>query len=276
MPAGPIAPGPVIDASQFANDVGGALNIDPRVIFSQEKIEGAYAAGGTGGFNFLNLRASTVNSLGKPYAGSSPAGFAQFSSLKQAEDATIAEFQSPAIAVHGYPGDTPAQQISRISASPWDAGHYGNGKSLTNAFTQTYGVAALTRPTSTNKVSPASGTPGQTAAGVPNPVSGITDAIGSITDAFKFIFSYRFLEILGGGLLLLLGLYLLAQQFRQTFPIPLPKTATDPFQQGAATQERSESRSVGKREVRRRVAGTSATQEANLAGARADRATANL
>jgi hypothetical protein len=199
-----------VEQAQFSNDVAKALNLDPRVIYAQAEVEGAYAPGGTGGFNFLNLRASTVNSLGKPYAGSSAGGFAQFANLKQAEDATVAEFQSPAIAVQGYPGDTPAQEISRISASPWDAGHYGNGRSLSNAFTQTYGLAALTAKGSTTPI--AGGGIQNNAGGIPNPVSGVTDAIGSITDAFKFIFSYRFLEILGGGLLLLLGLYLLARQ----------------------------------------------------------------
>lgn len=43
-------------------------------------------------------------------------------------------------------------------------------------------------------------------------VSGATDAISSVGDALRFIFSYRFLEVLGGGLLVLIGVILLARE----------------------------------------------------------------
>ncbi len=47
-------------------------------------------------------------------------------------------------------------------------------------------------------------------------ISGVTGAITgpikSVEDALKFLFSYRFLEIVGGGVLTLLGLYLLARR----------------------------------------------------------------
>lgn len=43
-------------------------------------------------------------------------------------------------------------------------------------------------------------------------VSSATDAISSVGDALRFIFSYRFLEVLGGGLLVLIGVILLARE----------------------------------------------------------------
>jgi hypothetical protein len=71
--------------------------------------------------------------------------------------------------------------------------------------------------------------------GQPGPSGGVgqgTNAVGktlvAATDSLfkdpfavlKFIFSYRFLEILGGGALILLGLYLLGKQFGATLPAP--------------------------------------------------------
>lgn len=49
--------------------------------------------------------------------------------------------------------------------------------------------------------------------------------IGSTEKALKFLFSLRFLEILGGGLLILLGLYLLGKQFGVSVPAPAPAKA---------------------------------------------------
>ncbi len=46
-------------------------------------------------------------------------------------------------------------------------------------------------------------------------------------DAISFLFSYRFLEILGGGLLILLGLYLLSKQFGVSIPKPPAAAAAD-------------------------------------------------
>lgn len=138
---------------RFANDVGYATGLDPRVILAQAQQEGAYVPGGTGGLNFLNLRTGTVTSLGKTYASASPGGFAQFSSLQQAEAATIAEYQSPAIGLPpaseiGRLYSTPERQIALIANSPWDAGHYGGngGVNLRNTFTGMFGTAALAAP----------------------------------------------------------------------------------------------------------------------------------
>ncbi len=52
--------------------------------------------------------------------------------------------------------------------------------------------------------------------------AGAVGAITSIPDALAFLFSYRFLEIVGGGLLLLVGLFLLGRQLGVTVPVPGP------------------------------------------------------
>ena len=130
MPTTPPKPSGNLTLSQiqqkFALDVSKQTGLDPRVILAQELAEAAYADNGTKGFNFLNLRDSTVASLGKPYEASSSGGFAKFHDLAQAEDATIAEFKSPAIRDFVYPNTTPRTQISGLASSPWDEGHYGN------------------------------------------------------------------------------------------------------------------------------------------------------
>ncbi len=51
--------------------------------------------------------------------------------------------------------------------------------------------------------------------GIPNPISGVTDAL-------KFLFSYRFLEILGGGALVLVGIIALAKDANIAVPAPAP------------------------------------------------------
>ena len=68
-----------------------------------------------------------------------------------------------------------------------------------------------------------SGIPGAVNAGIGSVTGGVGSVVSAaeaVPKALAFIFSYRFLEILGGGLLLLLGLYLLGQQFKATFPTP--------------------------------------------------------
>lgn len=160
----------------FTNAVGAGTGLDPRVVYAQVIQEGAYAPGGTGGLNFLNLAASTVKSLGLPFAGSSSGGFAHFANLGQAEQASIAEYKSPAIGLV-TPASTPAGQISQIAASPWDAGHYGGpgGPSLASTFAAEFGSGALG---TTAQVSPIASNP---AVGLPG-TSGSTPIASSYTN----------------------------------------------------------------------------------------------
>lgn len=230
----------VVEA-QFAKDVGVATGLDPRVILAQATQEGAYAPGGTGGLNFLNLRDSTVSSLGKSFASSSPAGFARFSSLSQAEQATIAEYQSPAIGLPSQQAlvrdySTPERQIALIAATPWDAGHYGGtgGPNLQATFASIYGADALKGPAqiATGKSGlgsilsgsfHAAGTVAGDVTALTNPFTGIITGVNPLAAAggagsgiAKFLgvptlpknAIQRGGEMLAGGVLVLLGLIL--------------------------------------------------------------------
>ncbi len=87
MASPPTTPAP----EQFVADVSKATQIDPRVLIAWAQQEGAYAKGGTGGFNYLNLRPIA----GDPYSSVSSGGFEQFSSLSDAEAATIRRLGQP-------------------------------------------------------------------------------------------------------------------------------------------------------------------------------------
>ncbi len=244
------------------------------MIFAQERQEG-HPGDYPGYFNYLNIPNTTATSLGLKYTPGAY-GFASFGSLKAGEDAAIKEYQSPAINLPNESGKTIAQQISDIAGSGWASSHYGGagGPNLVNTFKSIYPNVDLGTASSTKvSVTPGGGT---TTGGGPFGIVGdITGTFTSITDAFKFLFSYRFLEILGGGLFVLLGLYLLSKQFGNTLGVPKPPAA-DAFEQGFGAGDRQVSRSSGRREATRRASGSSATTEANLAGQRAERATADL
>jgi hypothetical protein len=238
VPTGPGAPppgssggnlvgDPAVDA---ANAVARAIGLDPRVAYAWEKAEGN-PGNLPGYYNWWNIKTTTAQSLGIPTVGTGPAGTAKFANIGIGESAAIAEITSPAIGLTNERGKSIAQQIADIGASPWASSHYGSppGANLLRDFKSMYpGVDVGTN--SQTPLPAAGGGASQQQTGIGNPLSPITDAIGSITDAFKFLFSYRFLEILGGGLLILLGLYILAQQFQKVAlaqGIPLPGPAKD-------------------------------------------------
>ncbi len=55
---------------------------------------------------------------------------------------------------------------------------------------------------------------------VGGPITSAAGVIGSLEDAIKFVFTFRFLEIVGGGALILLGIYLLGRQLGVAPSIP--------------------------------------------------------
>ena len=203
------------EESQFANDIAHKFGLDPRVVKAWAQLE-------TGGHaldhNWLNLRPYP----GDPYTSVSSGGFEEFATLSAAEQATERRIGQPfASAIRSSAGQSPQQEIAAIASTGWDAGHYG-GAGGPNLMAEFRSLFPGSDPGGFSKepTSPAGGTaPGGGPFGVLDPIEG---AIGSITDAFKFIFSLRFLEILGGGALILLGLYLLGKQFGATFPAPGP------------------------------------------------------
>jgi len=211
----------------FANQVGKGTGIDPRVILAQTQLEGAYSPGGTGGLNFLNLKASTVSSLHQPYASQSSGGFAQFASLQQAEAATIAEFKSPAIGLTGSNvPPTPRGQIAAIGNSPWDAGHYGGGgANLSTEFGRLFGTQALDQPQSFNTAgfgniikaivtAPAQvfqGTTGKDVNASPTGPNSVLGGLGSLPGLFGLPSSARLGEMIAGGVLVALGIVMIGR-----------------------------------------------------------------
>lgn len=228
---------------EFISAVSKATGIDPRVVVTQVIAEGAYAPGGTGGHNYLNLR---------PYGtdvgvvGQSPGGFDQFKDVQSAVISSVRRLEQPFIwakpelggpglgsVVAEGPRATPRQELGAIGRSGWDTGHYGSppGSKLLAIFSQQYGAAALDSPAQSKGVGPgapknpkivASG-PGTAAPG--SVVGGAAGAVGGALSAgeklFKFLTSYRFLELVGGIVLVAVGLVILARALTRTAPVQI-------------------------------------------------------
>lgn len=124
-----------IDA--FVDRLAAATGLDRRVVAAWVRAEGAYTSGGTGGYNFLNVRARAG---GKGYSGvaisRSSGGFAKFGSL----DAAVRETSFWINRMPNYAGirssvdKGPAAQLAAIARSPWDANNYAGGRGLTKNY----------------------------------------------------------------------------------------------------------------------------------------------
>lgn len=109
----------------FIGGVSQQTGVDPRVLAAWAQAEGAYAPGGTGHFNYLNLRPYP----GDPYQAVSSGDFEEFGNVQDAIAATARRIEQPFL--WGYLGPvvkqsgTPRAEISAIATSGWDTGHYG-------------------------------------------------------------------------------------------------------------------------------------------------------
>ncbi len=126
--------------SQFIIGVSKQTGIDPRVLLAWMVKEGAYTKGGTGGYNYLNLRPFP----GDKHAGISPKGFAQYLTVQDAINATVTNLHSPqyaSVLSTARLKPPPRQEIAVIAASPWDANHYGGpgGPDLLDTFSSLFG-----------------------------------------------------------------------------------------------------------------------------------------
>lgn len=131
------------DQAHFVVSVSQATGIDPRVLVAWLEQEGADAPNGTGGYNYLNLRATRTDG----HTGVSPKGFAQFSNVNAAISATITTLNEPQnrIIINAAKSKpTPGQQIAAIAASPWDSSHYGGkGQTLIAEIESIFGGPAV-------------------------------------------------------------------------------------------------------------------------------------
>lgn len=205
------------ELAQFANGVASQTGIDPRVVYAWAQQE---TGGHAYGHNWLNLRPYHQNQGGSTDDVGVVAvqnNFDRFGSVQEAITSTVHRLNQPfASGIVAAREQTPAQEIAAIAQSGWDAGHYGGaaagGPNLRNTFSSIYGAPALGSAAQKGaKVSGSTGSAG-TGLGVGSiPVVG--GAISGIGDAFTFLTSWRFAEVLGGFVLVLLGLYLLGRQF---------------------------------------------------------------
>lgn len=110
---------------QFITEVARRTGVDPGVVAQWTNREGAYAANGTGGLNFLNLRPA-AGDVG--VAAQSPGGFDQFAALPAAIDSTVNRIKQPFLQQYLAPalGKGADAQWNAIATSGWDANHYGH------------------------------------------------------------------------------------------------------------------------------------------------------
>lgn len=229
----------------FAEKLSKATGLKPDVIRAWARAEGAYAPNGTGGYNFLNLRAKGGGSSysGVQLAGVSSNGFAQFRN----EDDAVAETAHWINTMPNYAGIRASTkvgsktQIAAIAASPWDAGHYDGGRKLLDAFKAVTGLpfgpqdpGAFGIP-GTDSVgrwiddklggipSPGDVAKGVGGALVPDAVEG---AAATAVDIGREIFDpqnwLRVGFIVGGGVLVLGGVVLLARAVGAPVPVGGP------------------------------------------------------
>lgn len=236
------------DSETFVADVAKATGIDPRVLTAWVDIEGANAPGGTGHYNYLNLRPTS----GDQYAGVSSGNFEEFASVQQAEAATERRLGMPfasGIIAAAHAKASPRVEINAIAGSGWDAGHYGGagGPNLVNEFESIFGKGsadskyeAITGFSGAAATATAAGQGGSTIDKVKDAATGIPgaieDAAGEVKSVFDFLFSYRFLEIVGGGALVLVGLVGLMREVGIT-PPSLPGGATEAAEAAATVAE---------------------------------------
>lgn len=221
-------PAPAGSEQTFINDLAHDTGLSPQVIQAWVTVEGAYAPGGTGGFNFLNIRENTSRS-GVPLHGTTQKGFAQFYSAGQAaqETAWWINNMSNFRGIKTSASMSPESQLTAIAASPWDTSHYGGGKKLfaaydaivTKAGGSVSSVLSTLASAAANPLSIPSDIPGVSSIPGVSTATSLLDAPGTIASdmgkVLGFVFNpqdwLRVGFILAGGVLTLGGLFVLAR-----------------------------------------------------------------
>lgn len=223
---------------RFVVGVSTATKIDPRVVISWMEQEGANTPGGTGGFNYLNLRPFA----GDPYKTVSTGGFEQFASVNDAVKATVRRLNQPfakPIVATARTKPTPAQQINAIASTGWDAGHYGGkgGVELQHTFSNLFkgglqdsyldpgNARAVANTVSTGSAADAGSYDANNAASDAGNALNALNPFKDISAFIKWIGGNwdRILLSFGGILLVLLGLVLIAGKQRAQVLNPATK-----------------------------------------------------
>jgi hypothetical protein len=247
---------------QFVQAISSAAGLDPRVVQVWVDAEGAYAPNGTAGHNWLNLRpaAGDVGVTGK-----TSGGFDQFDTVDDAITSTINRLHNPfAGVIIASANKTPATQMTAIAASSWDSGHYTSngilGGKLFALWSKLYPNAkpggAPVAAGSYGGTTVGQTTAAQAAAADASHIPGVVQAesvssfLGKLTDPSYIL---RGLQVLGGAVLVLIGIYLLA---RQVGLAPGPaQVATKIPAVGAAVEARGQKKAYSSGQTAGRRAG---------------------
>lgn len=234
---------------QFATDVSRQTGIDPTVIIAWEHAEGTYDTGGTGGFNMLNLRPYAGDPYSGVSPGGFEL-FRNLQDAEAATVRRINQpFAKAILDVARQGSPTPRQEIAAIASTGWDSGHYGGppsagGPNLQRIYQSLFPGLIDTPMQSRNAPQEsANAGGGLTDFGIPGGLPGIAGAplgvgdiaggaasgansiirhipgvaqIEDVAGAIKWLFDpkniLRIAEVLGGFILLIIGLYMLAKQ----------------------------------------------------------------
>lgn len=169
--------------SQFVDGLAKATGLNKDVVAAWVLAEGAFTSGGTGHFNYLNVRPNGASSYsGVPLAGVSSGNFQEFNNVNDAITETahwINTFGNYAgIRASTHLG--PVAQLQAITASPWDQGNYAGGKLFADYATVTHKGSSWLSGVVGTVTSTASGLgKGALAAASGNPVGGAVDVLGA-------------------------------------------------------------------------------------------------
>lgn len=213
---------------QFVQGVSQGTGIDPRVLVAWIASEGHP---GDQFNNYMNITAATAAYNKAKYGAPGPSGStvpssnptAEFGSVQDGITATISEINSLGLQ---FAGQSPRSEIATIAASGWASGHYGGpgGPNFVATFNSLYPGQVDSQYQGVGKVPVID--PGRNPNTVGGPVGTVVHTgegvVNSVTGGLSFFTSWRFAEIVGGALLLLLGLFLVGKQFGVAPPVPIP------------------------------------------------------
>jgi hypothetical protein len=249
------------DELTFVAGVSTQTGIDPRVLLTWIKGEGSpgdqvhnYMNITASTARYNASRFGSPQPSGETIPTNNPT--AEFASVQDGIAATVAEIRS--LGLTRFKGETPRQEIADIAATNWASSHYGGpgGPNLQRDFAGLFGSAALDSSYQSGSrlqsfavqlnrgvmgdITSGAGAlvdtglgaltliPGvnASAVGLPNTPGAQQQAASwlktKLGDPFAFFTSWRFAEVVGGALLLLVGLVLLGRQFGARSPVPVP------------------------------------------------------
>jgi hypothetical protein len=187
----------------------------------------------------------------------------------------------------GQTGPTAIASISRQFEKPVDpateiataTGYYNTLKSIqppvltSTGHLASGGLSAIATAGSGSASDKGSADLGTVNAAAGNPVGAAKDAINAIPDALHFLFSYRFLEVLGGGILIIVGVVGLMREVGVKVPGPpipaLPggadRALMGEYEQGRRQGEAAAARQAGRKQAQREGTGPRKVERVELA-----------